>query len=89
MNPVNFYDKSPEERRVRCPRCKELYTFQDGLPPNACPDCTAKREAQIQHVRELIRSSPGINAMEVSRVTGVPINYIMKILADGDIEVRK
>ena len=86
MNP-NFYSDAPSERKIRCPRCKEFYNFNDGLPPNACPDCVVKREAQIQNLRDLIRENKGINAMELQRQTGIPINFIMKILNEGDIEV--
>jgi hypothetical protein len=75
-------------KTLRCPRCKEFYSFDEGFPPSACPDCLAKREAQTQRLRDLIRTNKGINAMELARRTNIPITFIMKILQEGEIEVR-
>ncbi|MCL1845492.1 MAG: hypothetical protein FWF77_06280 [Defluviitaleaceae bacterium] len=80
-------DKASDARQVRCPKCKDFYEFFVGLPPKACPECLQKREAQIQHVRELIRENKGINAMELNKHTGVPVGFIMKMLQEGDIEL--
>lgn len=79
-------EKQQESRKIRCPRCKEFYTFSEGIPPKDCPECSKKRLAQIEHVRKLIRENRGISAMELNRQTGVPVSFIMKMVNDGDIE---
>ncbi|MCL1878856.1 MAG: hypothetical protein FWF80_08350 [Defluviitaleaceae bacterium] len=78
-------EKTSDTRQIRCPKCKEFYEFFIG-PPRACPDCMAKREAQIEHVRKLIRGNRGITVMELQRQTGVPTSFIMKMLEDGEVE---
>ncbi|MCL2387535.1 MAG: hypothetical protein FWC89_08320 [Defluviitaleaceae bacterium] len=73
-------------RTIRCPRCKELYHVV--YPPRQyCPPCEEKREEQIQNVRDMIRENKGINAIELERLTGVPINFIMKIMREGEIGI--
>lgn len=84
-----FEEKKPEKRQLRCPRCKEFYSFFVGLPKKACPDCLQKRESQIEHLRTLIRGNPGITAMELQLQTGVPFDFIHKMLEDGGVELKK
>ncbi|MCL1844202.1 MAG: hypothetical protein FWF79_10360 [Defluviitaleaceae bacterium] len=72
-------------RKVRCPECKEFYTFPEGLPPEFCPACTEKNEEQANILRELIRCNKGINAMELQKMTGIHINFITKMMDDGEI----
>ncbi|MCL2203892.1 MAG: hypothetical protein FWB88_08135 [Defluviitaleaceae bacterium] len=67
---------------VRCNKCKNMFSF-DGLPPEACAECLAKREAMLNHVREVVKANPGISPQEVSRQTGVPVPVIIKYIATG------
>ncbi|MCL2199888.1 MAG: hypothetical protein FWB80_13295 [Defluviitaleaceae bacterium] len=81
--------EGPQEiPKVRCPRCKEFYEVDEG-PTDYCPACTSQREAQVQHIRDLIRDNKGINAMELERRTGIPISFIMKVMRDGEIGIRR
>ena len=83
------FEGPPEPQKVRCPRCKEFYELDEGLPQDFCPTCTNQREAQIQHLRDLIRDHKGINAMELNRRTGIPISFIMNVMREGEIGIRK
>jgi len=75
-------------RTIRCSKCKVLYHVT--YPPRSCcPACEKKREEQIQNVRNMIRANRGINAMELERLTGVPINFIMKIMREGEIGIMR
>jgi len=76
-------------RKVRCHRCKEIYTFNEGLPPDYCPKCTEEKEANIRKIRDLIRDNRGICAMELEKLTGIPINFILELLNKGEITVKK
>ncbi|MCL1861973.1 MAG: hypothetical protein FWF78_00215 [Defluviitaleaceae bacterium] len=78
-----------EMRKVRCPRCKEFYELDTVMPIEYCPTCTNQREAQVQHIRDLIRDNKGINAMDLASKTGIPITFIMNVMRDGEIEIRK
>jgi hypothetical protein len=84
-----FEQPANENRTVRCPRCKEFYSFTDGLPPAYCPKCTEKKEAQTQQIRDLIREHKGINAIQLERMTGIPISFIMNVMKEGEIGIRK
>ena len=65
---------------VRCSKCKQMYAVT-GVPTGVCPACTAKREAMLAQVRELVKSNPGISPQAVSAKTGVPVPVIVKYIA--------
>jgi hypothetical protein len=84
-----FEEQGLKTKTLRCPKCKDFYTFEEGFPPSACPECMTKREAQTRRLRELISKNKGINAMELARRTNIPINFIMKTLNEGEIAIKK
>jgi len=63
-----------------------MYEFEKGFPPPCCPKCKVVRDERFQKVRELIKRMPGITALEVHVITGVPLEMIMQFVRDGDIE---
>lgn len=71
---------------IRCNFCRQMYSY-DGLPPEACPQCRSRREAQYQQVRELVKDNPGITAMEVHEITEVPLLTIARYIETGRLEV--
>ncbi|MCL1882390.1 MAG: glycoside hydrolase family 78 protein, partial [Defluviitaleaceae bacterium] len=82
------YHEDYEVRTIRCPSCKEFYSFIEGFPPCACPECMEIREEQRKHLREIIRENKGINAMELQKLTEIPISFILQVLEDGDITLE-
>ena len=76
-----------ELRRVRCKRCKNLYEYETGLPPEFCPDCTAEKNIQAFELREIVRQNRGITSTELHQRTGVSIEKINKYIEDGLFEI--
>ena len=89
MNLNDLEPKKPESRKLRCPRCKEFYTIDIGLPPECCPDCAKKREEQIDALRDLLWEKRGLNAMRLHSLTGLPIEVITSVINEGDLEEWK
>ena len=75
-----------ELRRVRCQKCKELYSYESGLPPEMCPKCQEEKEAQAQQLRDLVWENRGITGMELHELTGIPIETVIKHIEDGLLE---
>ena len=75
-----------EMRRVRCQKCRAFFVLPEGITSGICPECTDKREKKIKEVHTLVKERPGITPIELNSMTGVPINVIMKIIADGVVE---
>ncbi|MCL2216525.1 MAG: hypothetical protein FWB91_05835 [Defluviitaleaceae bacterium] len=73
-------------RSIRCSRCKKKFEYE-GMPPEICPTCVAERANALAIVRELVRELPGITALEVHDVTGVPMSTIMRYVAEGHLSV--
>jgi len=71
---------------ARCKICKQMYTF-DGLPPEACPACRARKDAQYQEARMVVKENPGITALEVHERTGVPLLNIARYIELGYFEI--
>lgn len=67
---------------IRCKKCKQMFSF-NGMPPDACPDCMARREAMLAQVREMVKDNPGISPQVVSQKTGVPVPVIVKYISQG------
>jgi hypothetical protein len=59
-----------------------MFTF-NGLPPEACDACLARRAAMLAKVREIVKANPGISPQAVSTQTGVPVPVIVKYISDG------
>jgi hypothetical protein len=59
----------------------------EGLPPPCCPDCQLYRDEQFYIVRTLVREYPGITALEVNKITDVPVDAILKFIDAGMLEV--
>ena len=73
-------------RKVRCPRCKNFYTYETGLPPACCPKCALEKENQTRQVRDLLWENRGLNAMQLHEKTGLPIERITGYINNGDME---
>jgi uncharacterized protein YbaR (Trm112 family) len=84
-----FEQPANDVRTIRCNRCKEFYSISEGLPTGYCPKCTELKEAQTQLIRDLIRENKGINAIQLERQTGIPISFIMNVMKEGEIGIRK
>ncbi|MCL2840763.1 MAG: hypothetical protein FWE05_08310 [Defluviitaleaceae bacterium] len=78
-----------EQRKLRCPRCKEFYVHSIGLPPECCPECMKKREQQISDLRDLLWKKRGLNAMNLHSITGLPIEVITNVIDEGGLEEWK
>jgi hypothetical protein len=76
-------------RKVRCRRCNEFYTFAQGLPPELCPTCADEKETQVKQIRELIRENRGICAMELEKMSGIPIALILESIDNENITEKK
>jgi hypothetical protein len=63
-----------------------MFSF-DGLPPDACPPCRKKKDAQFIAVRRMVKDHPGITALEVYERTGVPLSTISNYVESGLLEV--
>ena len=72
-------------REIRCKRCREMFEFA-GINALTCPACLKEKEAQLEKVRTLLKESPGITAMKVHELTGVPVNIILRFIEGGMIE---
>ena len=73
-------------RTIRCPRCKQMYTYE-GMPPTSCPQCKRVEDARFWEVRAVVKAFPGITALEVHEHTQVPMSVIMQYLDEGWLEV--
>jgi hypothetical protein len=63
-----------------------MYRF-DGMPPEACPACRARKDAQYQEARMVVKENPGITALEVHERTGVPLPNIARYIELGYFEI--
>ena len=75
-------------RTVRCRYCRRMFDYE-GLPPECCPECLKGREEQFRMIRDMVRESPGVNAIELSGRTGVPIADILRYIKSGLLEEKK
>ncbi|MCL2187639.1 MAG: hypothetical protein FWC16_05600 [Defluviitaleaceae bacterium] len=66
---------------LRCNKCKQMYDA-NGIPTGACDECTAKKNAMLDHVRQLVKAQPGISPQAVSAQTGVPVNVVIRYIAN-------
>jgi hypothetical protein len=63
-----------------------MYQYE-GLPPESCDPCKERKASQFQRVREIVKDSPGITALEVHQQTDVPLSAIVKYIEAGMLEV--
>ena len=73
-------------RKIRCSRCKKKFEYE-CMPPEACPTCMDERANAFAMVRDLVIELPGITALEVHDVTGVPMSTIMKYVSEGHLSI--
>ena len=76
-------------RTIRCPRCKEMYTYDHGLPPECCPECREIEVEQIRELREMVLQNRGISAIELQTKSGVPTEFISKLVDDGILNIKE
>ena len=73
-------------RKMRCRRCQEEFDYNGS---RLCPQCIEKKDSQLEIVRDMVFRSPGINAMEVSLRTGIPVEVITKYIDEGYLELKR
>ena len=77
------------DRTIRCPRCKEMYTYEVGLPPECCPKCKEIEIEQGKELRELVLQNRGITAIELQQKAGVSVEAISKLMDSGILNVKE
>lgn len=70
----------------RCSRCKEEFT-SDGLGM-VCPDCLKQEEDEFSIVREAVLYNTNLNALQLSKATGVHISKITKFIREGKLSLN-
>lgn len=53
---------------------------------NICPDCLDKEEQEFEEVRRYLKENPGASVMEISEITGVHEDKILKWMREGRID---
>lgn len=67
-----------------CPRCGKLFAYM-GRP--ICNRCVEQEEEEFKVVKEYIYNNPGATVFEVSDVTGVTVEKIMRFLREERLEI--
>jgi NMD protein affecting ribosome stability and mRNA decay len=65
-----------------------MFEFDGQLPIKLCPACQKERDSQFQAVHELVQTHRGITAIEINRITGVPMDAILKYIKKGMFEIH-
>ena len=67
-----------------CPVCGKVFV---KLSKNMCPDCMEQEEQEFELVRKYLKDNPGASVKEISEVTEVEDNKILKWMREGRIDV--
>ena len=78
-------NSEPEKRIIRCPECHEMFPYT-GMPPKRCPRCDKHHEELFERVRRTVQEHPGINAVQLTHMTDVPVEIILKYIDEGRID---
>lgn len=65
---------------ARCPRCDKL--FEKSAFP-VCLKCVPVEEADYEIIRDCLKDNPEVNTEAISKITGVPVACIMRMLEQG------
>ena len=72
-------------KKLRCPRCGNMY---DCVTLNVicCPDCVRKKDEQLYILHCIIRENAGLSPFDLSKITGVPVEIVLKNTKGGFLE---
>lgn len=68
-----------------CRKCGKMFTYTGNSA--FCQVCVRKEEEDYQKVKEYLYDNPGASMNEVSSVTGVSVEKIMRFLREGRLEI--
>lgn len=66
-----------------CQRCKKLF---EKVRNPICPNCEDLEEEDYEKIRQALVEHPGSSAEQLSDETGVSIDCVLRLLAEGRIE---
>ncbi len=66
-----------------CPSCGKVFV---KINRNLCPACIDKEEQDFEEVRKFLKEYPGASVPEISQVTGVDEDKILKWIREGRID---
>lgn len=81
--------ENPNTITIRCPRCKQMHTYAEGLPPECCNECKQEENDKILEIRDIVFFNKGITAMELQQKTGYPMEFISKVISMGIISLEE
>ena len=67
-----------------CPRCGKLFAY---IGRAICNRCVEQEEEEFKVVKEYIYDNPGATVFEVSDVTGVAVEKILRFLREERLEI--
>lgn len=67
-----------------CPICGKIFI---KVVRNICPDCLDQEEREYEEVRKYLKDAPGASVSEVSEVTGVSEDRVLKWMREGRLDV--
>lgn len=68
-----------------CRKCGKMFTYTGKSA--FCQACVRREEEDYQKVKEYLYDNPGASMNEVSSVTGVSVEKIMRFLREGRLEI--
>jgi len=66
-----------------CQRCKKLF---EKLRSPVCPNCEDLEDEDYEKIRQALVDHPNSSAEQLAEVTGVTIDCVLRLLAQGRIE---
>jgi ribosomal protein L37E len=69
-----------------CQRCKKLFEKIHGP---VCPNCEDLEDEDYEKIRQALVDHPNSSAEQLAEVTGVTIDCVMRLLAQGRIETTE
>ena len=66
-----------------CQRCKKLF---EKIRSPICPSCEDLEEEDYEKVRQALVDHPNSSAEQLSEVSGVAIECVLRLLAQGRIQ---
>lgn len=67
-----------------CPICGKVFV---KVARNLCPHCLDQEEYEYEEVRKYLKDAPGASVSEISEVTGVNEERLLKWMREGRLEV--
>lgn len=67
---------------AKCPRCTKMFNKAHNL---VCPACQTQEDADAELIRGSLEENPNLNAEQVSELTGVDIQVVLRLVEQGAI----